>query len=147
VIVYFDTSALIPLVVEEPGTPLAARLWDEADRVASSRLVYAEARAALAQAKRAGRLDVSGLRAAVAGLDTLVDGLDLVEVSTAMVWRAGELAERVALRGYDAVHLSSAAALADPDLVVASGDRALLRAAGARGLATAAVGRGRHSPG
>jgi uncharacterized protein len=147
VIVYFDTSALIPLIVEEPGTPLAARLWDEADRVASSRLVYAEARAALAQAKRAGRLDASGLRAAVAGLDTLVDGLDLVEVSTAVVWRAGELAERVALRGYDAVHLGSAEALADPDLVVASGDRALLRAAGERGLATAAVGGDPHSPG
>jgi hypothetical protein len=53
----------------------------------------------------------------------------------------------LALRGYDAVHLSSAEALADPDLVVASGDRALLRAAGERGLATAAVGGGRHSPG
>ena len=133
-IVYFDTSALIPLLVEEPGSALAARLWDEADRVTSSRLAYAEARAALAQAQRAGRLDVPGLRAAAEGLETLVDGLDLVEVSTAVVWRAGELAERLALRGYDAVHLSSAEALADPDLVLASGDRALLRAAGERGL-------------
>jgi hypothetical protein len=34
--------------------------------------------------------------------------LDLVEVGAAVVHRAGELAELLALRGYDPVHLGSA---------------------------------------
>jgi len=46
VIAYFDTSAVVPLLVDEPGSSTAATLWDRADRVVSVRLVYAEARAA-----------------------------------------------------------------------------------------------------
>lgn len=129
-IVYFDTSALIPLVVEEAGSIVAGRLWDEADHVVSSRLTDVEARAALAQARRSDRIDAAGLRRAVADLEVLVGDLDVVEVGEAVVRRAGELAQLMALRGYDAVHLSSAESLAEPDLVLAAGDRPLLRAAG-----------------
>ena len=56
-IVYFDTSAILPIVIEEPSSAVASRLWDEADRVVSSRLVYAEGRAALAMARRMNRID------------------------------------------------------------------------------------------
>jgi predicted nucleic acid-binding protein len=42
---------------------------------------------------------------------------------------AGELAERHALRGYDAVHLASATAIDDSDLVIATWDRDLASAA------------------
>jgi hypothetical protein len=138
-ICYFDTSALIPLVVEEAGSRVAGRLWDEADHVVSSRLAYAEARAALAQAQRIDRIDAAGLRRAVAGLEVLIGDLDLVEVGAAVVHRAGELAELLALRGYDAVHLGSAESLADPDLVLVAGDRQLLRAAGELQIASADV--------
>ncbi|MGH9113825.1 MAG: type II toxin-antitoxin system VapC family toxin [Acidimicrobiales bacterium] len=138
-IVYFDTSALIPLLVEEAGSLVAGRLWDQADRVVSSRLAYAEARAALAQARRADRIDAAELRRAVADLDVLVGDLNLVELGETVVYRAGELAELLALRGYDAVHLSSAESLADPDLVLAAGDRELLRAAGQLQIATAGL--------
>ena len=34
---------------QEPGSQTASRLWDEAGRVVSSRLIYAEARAALSE--------------------------------------------------------------------------------------------------
>lgn len=129
-ICYFDTSALIPLLVEEPSSAVVGRLWDTADHVVSSRLVYAEARAALAQAHRADRIDSSGLRRVVTDLEVIMGDLDLVEAAAAVVRRAGELAELLALRGYDAVHLSSAETLADPDLVLVAGDRQLLRAAG-----------------
>ena len=95
----------------------------------SSRLAYAEARAALALAARISRLAARQLRRAVTNLEDLVDQLDLVEVTDAVVRRAGELAEAAALRGYDAVRLSSAEQLADPDLVFVSGDQELLRAA------------------
>lgn len=136
-IVYFDTSALLPIVIEEPTSDAVSRLWDEADRVLSSRLVYAEARAALAMARRMDRLDGRGLSTAVDEFEDLHGQLDIVEVSEKLVRDAGELAQRFALRGYDAVHLASAHALADSELVLATGDRDLREAGRSFGLATA----------
>ncbi len=139
-IAYFDTSALVPLIVAEPGSPVARELWDGASRVASVRLVYPEARAALAQARRAGRLTSRQLRAAVRALDACYLQLDAVEVDETLAHHAGELAEAHDLRGYDAVHLAAALRLDDVELVVAAGDRALVAAAGELGLGTAIIG-------
>ncbi|MCK4177825.1 type II toxin-antitoxin system VapC family toxin [Aciditerrimonas ferrireducens] len=136
-IVYFDTSAIVPILIEEPSSRVASRLWDEADRAVSSRLVYAEGRAALAMARRLDRLDASGLREAVRAFDDLHEQLDLVEVTERLVREAGALAERFGLRGYDAVHLASAWSVADAQTVVATGDGALCAAARAMGMATA----------
>jgi predicted nucleic acid-binding protein len=38
VIAYFDTSAIVPLIIEEATSPTCRRLWNDATRVASSRL-------------------------------------------------------------------------------------------------------------
>lgn len=135
-IVYFDTSAIIPIVVEEGSSATNCQLWDDADRVVSSRLVYAEARAALAMARRMGRIDGEGLRAAVLDFESLHDQLDIVEVAPELVRLAGSLAERFSLRGYDAVHLASAQLVRDADLVFAAGDLGLLEAAQELGIAT-----------
>lgn len=78
-IAYFDTSALIPLLIEEPTSVVAARFWDDATRLASVRLLYPEARAALALAHRMERLTSSQLRAAVGGLELLDRQVDHVE--------------------------------------------------------------------
>jgi predicted nucleic acid-binding protein len=78
VIAYFDTSAVVPLLVVEAGSPRAAALWDGADRVVSARLVYPEGRAALAQAHRLGRLTARQLRATVTEFDSRYEELDLV---------------------------------------------------------------------
>ena len=139
-IAYFDTSALVPLLVVEPGSARAASLWDGADRVVSVRLVYPEGRAALAQARRLGRLTARQLRAAVTELDSKYEEADLVEVDGELARRAGQLAEVHGLRGYDAVHLAAANQVRDPDLVVVAGDGALLSAATAEGMSIAAVG-------
>jgi predicted nucleic acid-binding protein len=140
-IVYFDTSAIVPILVEEPSSTVASRLWDEADRAVSSRLVYAEGRAALGMARRLDRLDASGLREAVRAFDDLYEQLDLVEVNERLVREAGALAERFGLRGYDAVHLASAWSVADAQTVLATGDGALCAAARAMGMATAELAR------
>jgi uncharacterized protein len=137
VIAYFDTSAVVPLLVEEPATPRAARLWDEAERVVTVRLCYAEARAALAMARRIGRIRPAALRLAVQTLHVLYGQMDLVEVTDGVVRRAGSLAEEHELRGYDAVHLASAETLADPEIVLVAGDDPLCRAAASQGLAVA----------
>jgi uncharacterized protein len=108
VIAYFDSSALIPLLIEEPGSERAGRVWDVADHVTSVRLIHAEARAALAQASRLGRLGPCDLATAIDALDGLYDQLDLLEVDDPLVRRAGELAQHHALRAYDAIHLAAA---------------------------------------
>lgn len=138
-IAYFDTSAVVPLLVAEAGSARAASLWDAADRVVSVRLVYPEGRAALAQAHRLGKLTVRQLRAAVSELDLRLEELDLVEVDDRLTRTAGNLAEVRALRGYDAVHLAAADLIREPDLVVVAGDKDLLTAAVSQGMAVADV--------
>ena len=134
-IAYFDTSALVPLVIEEPTSPAARRMWAEATRVLSARISYAEARAGLALAARVGRITDAQLRPAVNRLRSLIDEIDHLEVTATLVHAAGELAESEALKGYDAVHLAAAHMSADGDTVVVTGDRDLARAAGRSGLA------------
>ena len=136
-IAYFDTSAVVPLLIAEPGSVRAASLWDNADRVVSARLLYPETRAALAQAQRLGRITTRHLRDAVTDFDSLFEEVDLVEVDDQLARRAGDLAELHRLRGYDAVHLAAADRIRDPDVVVIAGDSALLDAATAEGLSIA----------
>ena len=139
-IAYFDTSAVVPLLVAEAGSVRAASLWDGADRVVSVRLAYPEGRAALAQAQRLGRLSARQMRVAVTDLDTCFDEIDVIEIDERLAHRAGDLAEAYSLRGYDAVHLAAADRVRDPDLVVVAGDGALLDAATAEGIAVAVIG-------
>ncbi len=138
-IAYFDTSALIPLVIDETTSDRATRLWEMADHVVSSRLIYAEARAALGMAQRLGRIDRAGLRDGVEALELLMDDLSCVEVTAGLVRDAGSLADSEALRGYDAIHLASARLVDDGDLVMVAGDGELIHAARHVGVATAAL--------
>jgi uncharacterized protein len=137
VIAYFDTSSLLPLLVDEPGSGRAARVWDVADNVVAVRLIYTEARAALAQATRMGRLPAADLTTAIDGLEDLYANMDLLEVDEHLVRRAGELAQHHALRGYDAVHLAAAERIRDDATVMVTGDHGLRAAAGRLGMAVA----------
>lgn len=134
-IAYFDTSAIVPLVINEPTTAVCNRIWTESTRVVSVRLLYPEARAALARAERMGRLTRAQLTTAVAELDLIIDEVDMIEVTAVLAQAAGELAQRYGLRGYDAVHLAAALAVADEDLVLVTGDADLAAAARAIGIA------------
>ena len=138
-IAYFDTSALIPLLVAEPGSAAAGELWDQALRVVSVRLTRVEARAALGQAVRGGRLTRATARRLVDELDGLLAQLDLVEIDEIFVRTAADLADAHGLRAYDAVHLAGALAVGADDVVLVAGDHTLLGAAHDAGLATAAV--------
>jgi predicted nucleic acid-binding protein len=116
---YFDTSALLPLIVEEAGSNEAKRLWRDSEYVISARVVYAEGYAALAAAAR------------------------LVEVSDRLVRRAGALADEYSLRGYDSVHLAAAEfSQGDDSLVFVAGDNGLCTAAERIGLEVVRAGAG-----
>ena len=135
-IAYLDTSAFVPLLIAEPGSAACMRLWDDADTIASTRLLYVETWAALAQARRLRRISLSTLRSAGLLLDEVWPEMTVVEVDDLLVERAAALAHRFDLRGYDAVHCASAEQLSDVDVVAAAGDRRLLDAWRRLGLAT-----------
>jgi uncharacterized protein len=77
---------------------------------------------------------MQALRAAVRTIGDLCGELAVIGLDEPLARAAGELAEHHALRGYDAVHLASATAVAHPDLVMATWDRDLASAAVARSL-------------
>jgi predicted nucleic acid-binding protein len=134
-LVYFDSSALVKLVLEESGTPLAAALWDGCDGALSSRLAYPEVRAALAALARNHDLNADELLDAERAWEEFWGATRKVELTPDVEQSAGRLARSHALRGADAVHLASALAIADDDLVVAVWDRRLhggVRASGIR---------------
>jgi predicted nucleic acid-binding protein len=139
-IAYFDTSAILALMLREPGTAGARRLWKAAVVRVTSRLAYVEASAALGRARRTGRLTESQWEAAAAFLDRLWAHLDVVNVVDEVVREAAVLAWRCNLRGYDAVHCASARRFAGDEVVVVSADRHLLAACRELGMATADPG-------
>lgn len=133
-IAYFETSALIKVFIEEEGSETAARTWDAVDARVSSRLTYPEARAALAAARRADRLSRRALESAKAELESRFEQIDVIEVGDQVAREAGELAEALGLRAYDAVHLASVLMLRSSDLVLATWDQDLLQAAESLGV-------------
>jgi uncharacterized protein len=133
-LVYFDASALVKLLVEEPGSELAAELWDGCDAPVASRLAYPEVCAALAAAARNHTLTDADADAAKRSWQEFWAATRPIELSAAVERQAGELARTCALRGADAVHLASALAVGNSDLVVAVWDRRLRAGARMSGL-------------
>ncbi|HEU0238379.1 MAG TPA: type II toxin-antitoxin system VapC family toxin [Micromonosporaceae bacterium] len=133
---YLDTSALVPLLVAESSSRACRRFWDDADAVVSCRLLFVEAAAALAQARRMERIGVRAHTSSLRRLDDLWEQMDIIEVDDALVRGAATLAHRFGLRGYDAVHCASAQSLDEPVLVAAAGDQRLLDAWQRLGIST-----------
>jgi predicted nucleic acid-binding protein len=126
-------------VIVEAGSDLVAELWDARLDVASSILSYPEAHAALAAARRGGPLGAIAHRQAREDFEAVYGELLVIGVDAQLAGRAGQLAEQLGLRGYDAVHLASALALA-ADVTFVSWDVQLRRAAAASGCAVAPGG-------
>ena len=122
-LVYFDSSALVKLVVEEDGSDLAATLWDGCDSALSSRLSYPEVCSALASATRDHRIATRSYSKALRDWDQFWSAIQPVELTAAVERHAGELAGAYSLRGVDAIHLASALAIELPDLIVAVWDQ------------------------
>lgn len=123
--------------MEEDGSDLAAEIWEQASRRVAAEIAYAEARAALAAARRASRLTPEQLRAVVEELDAACAAMHLIAVDGPLARRAGDLAEQHRLRGYDAVHLAAASSVGSDELLLVTWDRELAGAASAAGLLVA----------
>ncbi|GAB2454138.1 hypothetical protein GCM10027062_38220 [Nocardioides hungaricus] len=127
-IVYLDSSAIVPILVDEPSTETCHRIWDDADRRTSSRLAYVEVAAALATAERQERISASEYDQAWTNFGAIWPDVDVVDLTPELAGSAAVIARSVSLRGYDAVHCASAVELDDVELVAATGDARLLAA-------------------
>ena len=132
-ILYLDTSSLVKLYVVEPGSEEVQELVARAELVGTSVVAYAEARAAFARHGREKSLRPAEQRRATAALDADWPRILTLDVTEALARRAGDLAERHRLRGFDALHLASFLTLSEEfageELHFSAADRALERAA------------------
>jgi predicted nucleic acid-binding protein len=107
VTVYLDTSSLVKLYINEPGTDDVTRLVRDADVVATSVLAYPEMRATLARRRRERLMTTREHAAAVAQLDADWPRFLSLAFTTEMAVAAGRLAQKHRLRGADSAHLAS----------------------------------------
>lgn len=135
-LVYFDASALVRLLLPEPGTALAAALFARADVVVTSRIADTEVRAALAAGERGGIISAEGHATARDRWAAVWPSLHVVEVGDDVARRAADLVVDcpVPLRSGDALHVASALAVGHPDTLVAAWDEHVAGAARSRGL-------------
>ncbi|MBI2887576.1 MAG: type II toxin-antitoxin system VapC family toxin [Chloroflexi bacterium] len=152
-ILYLDASSLVKLYVIEPEHAPAGHDagWEsaevrsqyaQANNVFTSRITYAEARAALARRRRESYFaNPQDYSAALRDLNgDWRDRIVHIGITESLVRRAGGAAERYALRGYDAVHLASALVLQQRlglPVSVSTWDPNLRRAANEAGLSIA----------
>lgn len=141
-ILYLDTSSLLKCLIDEVHTADVLQWVDAAGAVATSRVTFPEAAAALARRRRLGDLTSAAARGALRHLALRWDGFMLVDLSEI---RAGDLATRHSLRGFDAVQLAAAltvrSAVGARDIAFSSFDRALCQAAAREGLIVLEPGR------
>lgn len=138
-IVYLDASALVKRYLAEAGSPEVARLIADSTAVGTSLISRAEVAAAIARSVRAGGIVRTAGEKALRALSAQWADLMALPVTGPLVGRAAELAWTYGLRGYDALHLSSALSwqedLGEP-VVVATFDRELAAAARQAGMQT-----------
>jgi predicted nucleic acid-binding protein len=97
-------------------------------------LAYPEGRAALAAARRSGRLGKREHARALTDFEDVVSDLALIGVDEPLARNAGALAEEFQLRGYDAVHLATALTLGENAVTLVTWDGDLADAAVEAGL-------------
>lgn len=136
-ILYLDTSSLVKLYVEEGDSDHVVELVESAKVTATSIVAYAEARAAFAGKHRENALNSREYRRLVSTLNEDWESYLIVQMQDEIVRTAGDLAEKHGLRGFDAIHLSSAMALRNglkTPIVFSSSDQRLNDASRSEGF-------------
>lgn len=142
---FFDSSALMKRYAKEVGSAWVISLFKPSatNRVYVARITLVEVISALTRRTKSGRLKSSATAKSVSRFHRAFDGKFLiVEINKALVDQAAGLAEKHALRGYDAVQLAAALSMnvrrlakSVMPLTLISADADLNAAAQAEGLA------------
>lgn len=131
-ILFCDTSALIKLLISEPGSDQMAESSLHAEAIAVCRITWAEAMAGMARRQRDDPISGDDIEQARQRLIDRWDHFTIVEVSQPLVETAGRFADVFSLRGYDSVQLAAGHELqrnADKPVLFACYDRRLNQAA------------------
>jgi len=107
-IVYLDTSSLVKLYVEEINSDKVRDIADRAAAVSTSKIAYAEARAAFARKQKEGGFSTAALRKVVEDFNKDWESYFVIEITDGLIRFAGDIAEKYLLRGLDSIHLASA---------------------------------------
>ena len=107
-ILYLDTSALLKIYLDEPGTARVKLAVAEAETTATSEITYVELCAALARRNRGGDISQTAYRRTLADIDEDAKRLMYLDVSRHVIRAAADAAATYTLRAYDALHLASA---------------------------------------
>src|SRR5688500_9291144 len=137
-ILYLDSSAIVKQYVLEFGSPEIQSAAEESDVTGTAVVSCTEVIAALAKAIRAGTLSVQDATIAVRDFNRTWPDLVRTRITERLVKHAATLAWTHGLRGYDAVHLASAAAWQQAlgyAVTIATFDQAMWSAATKIGLA------------
>lgn len=131
-ILFCDTSALIKLLIREPGSDQMAENSLHAEAIAVCRITWAEAMAGMARRQRDDPISGDDIEQARQRLIDRWDHFTIVEVSQRLVETAGRFADVFSLRGYDSVQLAAGYELqrnGDKPVLFACYDRRLNQAA------------------
>jgi predicted nucleic acid-binding protein len=110
-IVYLDTSSLVKLYVKEDDSPHVVNLVESSEITATSLIAYTESRAAFARRFREKSFSTREYRRLVSFFNEDWKNYFVVNITKNLVLTAGDLAEKHGLKGFDAIHLSSAVRL------------------------------------
>lgn len=123
------------LVISEEGSSEMATLRPGLRVLACAHVGYAELRAAVAAARRNGRLPGQTFGLAKQQVEKVWSATSPIDVDMTTIKAAGDLAESHDLRGYDAIHLAALQHLGPPSKIdwVACWDDDLRRAAASIG--------------
>lgn len=136
-IIYLDTSSLVKIYVDEAGSSRVKEFVDSASVVSTSKVAYAEARAAFARKHKEGGFSLNTLRKIVEDLNRDWESYFVIEVTDGLIRSSGDLAEKYLLRGFDSIHLASAVNLkakTGKEVYFSSNDLKLNRAAEKEGF-------------
>jgi len=132
VTLYLDSSSLVKLYVEEPGSDEVHRLVQEADVVSTSAIAYAEVRATFARRRRERLMSPADCSTAIRQFELDWTRFASIPVGMDSALAAGRLADEHGVRALDAVHLSAfkeVLAHADGEVHFSCADERLVKAA------------------
>jgi predicted nucleic acid-binding protein len=133
VILYLDTSHLVKLYLDEPDSADVLAEVSRADAVATSVVAYAEARATFARRRRERLMTLAEAASARRRLNADWPRFAVIPVTAELGREAGRLADKHALRGFDAIHLATFEELLgrceDGEVRFSCADERLVRAA------------------
>jgi predicted nucleic acid-binding protein len=107
-LIYFDTSAVVKLYLDEPHSEYVQSHVSDSFLFVTSQLTYTETISAFSKANRMSRLSDSDLERVTRAFESDWSSYFLLSVTDEIVTGAAEFARNYELRAYDAIHLASA---------------------------------------